>query len=279
MSLHWLRGKPLIEAAVFSVIVLSAVFAPFIAPSSPLQIDLTQALAPPFYGAGATLEHPLGTDNLGRDILSRLIWGGRVSLLLAFGVILLGGTVGTVLGLISGYLSGLVDALIQRGVEAILSLPTIMIALVFVMVVGQSESAVLLILSPFVAARFARMVRGEALSIRESSYVALARVAGASKARILGRHILPNVASTVIVIATLEVGHMILLEASLGFLGVGVPPPTPEWGLMISEGRQYFADQPWLAMFPGLAIMATVLSLNSIGDWLRDVLDPKLQHI
>jgi peptide/nickel transport system permease protein len=212
---------------------------------------------------------------VGRDILTRVIYGGRVSLLLAGGVLVLGGTVGIVLGLISGYWAGKTDAVIQRGVEAILSLPTLMVALAFVFVLGQSFLSVVLVLSPFIAARFARMVRGEALRIREMSYVALARVAGASAGRIILRHILPNVAGTIIVVATLEVGILILVEASLSFLGVGVPPPTPAWGLMVADGREYLATKYWLTLFPGLAIVATVLSINWIGDWLRDVLDPK----
>jgi peptide/nickel transport system permease protein len=190
---------------------------------------------------------------------------------------LLGGSIGVVLGLISGYFAGKLDTAIQRGVEVILSLPTIMVALVAVYVLGQSFLSVVLVLSPFIAARFARMVRGEALTIRKRSFVALAQVAGASHLRIIAKHILPNVAGTIIVISTLEIGHLILLEASLSFLGVGVPPPTPAWGLMVADGREYLSTKYWLSLFPGLAIMATVLSINWLGDWLRDILDPKTQ--
>jgi peptide/nickel transport system permease protein len=176
-------------------------------------------------------------------------------------------------------MAGSIDGIIQRGVEAVLSLPTIMVALVFVFVLGQSFTSVVLILAPFIAARFARMVRGDALTIRNMNYVLLARVAGASHARIIFRHILPNVASTLIVIATLEIGALILVESSLSFLGVGVPPPTPAWGLMVADGRDYLATKYWLTLFPGLAIVLTVLSINWIGDWLRDVLDPKRQYL
>lgn len=273
------RTLPIIPVAILATMALGAIFANQVAPHPPLEMDLSNALAPPFYHEGGSWTYPLGTDRLGRDIFSRLIHGGQVSLFLAFSVIVIGGSIGTALGLTSGYVGGRVDAVIQRGVEAILSLPTIMVALVFVFVLGQSFSSIVLILSPFIAASFARMVRGEALSLREKDYVALAHVAGASHLRIILRHILPNVAGTIIVIATLEVGALILVEASLSFLGVGVPPPTPAWGLMIDDGRQYLTTKYWLSVFPGLAIVVTVLSINWIGDWLRNALDPKRQII
>ena len=274
-----LRETPMIPLAIIGALILGAIFAPLLAPYDPVKIDLTSALKPPFFQEGGSTAHLLGTDKLGRDILSRLIYGGRISLVVAGAVILVGGGVGTFLGLISGYSARRLDAMIQRGVEAVLSLPTIMVALVFVYVVGQSLISVILVLSPFIAARFTRMVRGDVLRIREHNYVALARVAGASDARIIFRHILPNVASTIIVIATLEIGAVILVEASLSFLGVGVPAPTPAWGLMIADGREYLSTKYWMSLFPGLAIMATVLSINWIGDWLRDILDPKRQFV
>ena len=271
--------SPLIPAIVLAALVLSALFAPFIAPYSPTKTNLAHAMQPPFFQEGGSLAFPLGTDKVGRDILSRVIYGGQGSLMLAFWVLLIGGTTGTVLGLISGYMAGRIDNLIQRAAEAILSLPTIMVALVFVFVIGQSFTSVVLILSPFIAARFARMVRGDALTIRAMNYVSLARVAGASHLRIIFHHILPNVAGTLIVITTLEVGALILVETSLSFLGVGVPPPTPAWGLMVADGREYLATKYWLTLFPGLAIVLTVLSVNWIGDWLRDILDPKRKHL
>jgi peptide/nickel transport system permease protein len=274
-----LRRMPIIPIVLLGALTLAALFAPIVAPHDPLAIDLAKALAPPVWHEGGSAEHPLGTDRLGRDILSRVIYGGQVSLLLAFSVLLIGGTVGVVLGLVSGYVGGRSDSVIQRGIEAVLSLPTIMVALVFVFVLGQSFASVVLILAPFITASFARMVRGEAMTVRGMNYVALARVAGASHLRIIGRHILPNVAGTIIVIATLEVGALILVEASLSFLGVGVPPPTPAWGLMVDDGREYLATRYWLSLFPGLAIVVTVLSINWIGDWLRNVLDPKRQEL
>jgi peptide/nickel transport system permease protein len=278
-SIAALRRLPVIPLVILGILALSALFAPIVAPHPPLEINLANSLLPPFYHDGGSLTYPLGTDQLGRDILSRIIYGGRISILLASSVIAIGGTVGTVLGLISGYRSGVTDTIVQRGVEAILSLPTIMVAIVFVFVMGQGVLSVVLILSPFIAASFTRMVRGDTLSVRNMQYVSLARVAGASHARILFRHVLPNVAGTIIVLATLELGALILVEASLSFLGVGIPPPMPAWGLMVDAGREFIATRYWLTLFPGLAIVATVLSINWIGDWLRNVLDPKQQVV
>lgn len=273
------RSLPIIPLVVLGALVISAAFADILAPHDPVEVDLINAFQPPFYQAGGTMEYPLGTDELGRDILSRLMYGGRVSLVLALSVTALGMLVGVPLGLVSGYVGGLTDAVIQRIVEAVLSLPTIMVALVCVFVLGQTYASIVLILSPFVAAELARMVRGDALAIRRTNYTALARVAGASHLRLLWRHILPNVAGTIIVVATLQIGALILVESSLSFLGVGVPPPTPAWGLMIEGGREYVATKYWLSLFPGLAIVLTVLSINWIGDWLRNVLDPKQQQL
>lgn len=273
------KHAPIIPLVVLGTLALAALLAPVVAPHPPLEIDLSSAFEPPFYHEGGSFEHPLGTDRLGRDVLSRIIHGGRVSLVLAASVLLIGGPVGIALGLFSGYVGGFADSIFQRGVEAILSLPTIMVALVVVFVLGPSLTSIALILVPFIAASFARMVRGETLAIRNMNYVALARVAGASPLRIITRHILPNVAGTIIVLATLEVGTLILTEATLSFLGVGIPPPTPAWGLMINEGREFFATRYWLTLFPGLAIVFTVFSINWIGDWLRNVLDPKWQEL
>jgi peptide/nickel transport system permease protein len=273
------RSLPIIPLVILGALVLGAVFADILAPHDPLRVDLLNAFQPPFYQSGGSLGHPLGTDELGRDILSRLMHGGRVSLILALSVTALGTLVGVPLGLVSGYVGGLTDAFIQRLVEAVLSLPTIMVALVCVFVLGQTYASIVLILTPFVAAEMARMVRGDALAIRRTSYTALARVAGASHLRILWRHILPNVAGTIIVVATLQIGALILVESSLSFLGVGVPPPTPAWGLMIDGGREYVATKYWLSLFPGLAIVLTVLAINWFGDWLRNVLDPKQQQL
>lgn len=270
---------PLIPSIMIAILVVFAIFAPLIAPHDPVRVDVMANLLPPVWHEEGSSEHLLGTDKLGRDVLSRIIYGSRLSLSLSLIVVAMGGSVGVLLGMISGYLGGIVDAFIQRGVEAMLALPTILVALVFVFTFGFGFWNVIFILSPFIAARFTRMVRAETLSIRERDYVAIAKVIGASKARILRRHVLPNVANTVIVLATLEVGHLILVESSLSFLGVGIPPPNPAWGLMVSEGREYIATAYWISLFPGLAILATVLSFNLFGDWLRDALDPRRRQL
>ena len=212
-------------------------------------------------------------------MFSRIIYGSRISLALSLLVIAIGGGAGVIFGTISGYTGGLADALVQRAVEAILALPLILVALSFVFTFGFSFWNVIFILCPFVAARFARIVRGETLSIRERDYVAVAKVIGAPTHQIVLKHILPNVLNTVVVISTLEVGHIILVESSLSFLGVGIPPPNPAWGLMVADGRQYITTAYWITLFPGLAILATVLSINLFGDWLRDTLDPRRRQL
>lgn len=278
-AMSFVRRMPLVPTFVLSVLLISAIFAPFVAPHSPTKQNLSNALAPPMWQPGGSWQFPLGTDKLGRDVLSRVMHGARVSLSLSILVILMGGTAGTALGVLSGYMGGKTDAIIQRGVEAILSLPLILVALVFVFRFGSSFSSVIFILTPFLAARFIRMIRGESLSVRERDFIALSKVIGTPTYKIFYKHMLPNVFNTVIVVATLEVGHLILLESSLSFLGVGVPPPRPAWGLMIADGRDFIATKYWLSLFPGLAILGTVLSLNLFGDWLRDTFDPRRRQI
>ncbi|HEU0022659.1 MAG TPA: ABC transporter permease [Dehalococcoidia bacterium] len=268
-----LRRAPMVPMIILGVLLIFVVFAPLIATHDPVQNDIMNNLAPP------SLANILGTDQLGRDVYSRIIYGSRISLALSLLVIAIGGGTGIIFGTISGYMGGRADALVQRGVEAVLALPLILVALSFVFTFGFSFWNVVLILCPFVAARFARIVRGETLSVRERDYVALARVIGAPTHRIVLKHILPNVFNTVVVISTLEVGHIILVESSLSFLGVGIPPPKPAWGLMVSEGRQFITSAYWITLFPGLAILATVLSLNLFGDWLRDTMDPRRREL
>ena len=270
---------PLISSSVLAVLVCFALLAPIIAPHSPTQIDVGNSFSPPAWHEEGEFSNFLGTDKLGRDVFSRLIYGARVSLTLSLFIILIGGGSGTLLGILSGYLGKTADAVLQRFVELILALPTILVALVFVFTFGTSFTSVMFVLSPFLAARFIRIVRGETLTVRERDYVAIAQVIGSPTYRILWRHILPNVFNTVIVLATLEVGHLILLESSLSFLGVGVPPPNPAWGLMVSDGREFITSAYWITLFPGLAILAAVLSLNLFGDWLRDTLDPRRRQL
>ena len=274
-----LKRAPKIPTVILGILLAFGLFGQWLAPHDPISIDLAKSFAPPVWHEGGSASNILGTDKLGRDILSRVIIGSRVSLALSLTIIALGGGAGVILGLISGYSGRKVDSLIQRGVEVILAMPTILVALVFVFTVGRSFESVMFILSPFLAARFTRIVRGETLSIRERDFVAVAKVIGTPSWMILLRHILPNVFNTVIVLATLEVGHLILLEASLSFLGVGVPPPHPAWGLMVAGGREFISSAYWIALFPGLAILFAVLSINLFGDWLRDTLDPRRRQL
>lgn len=274
-----MRRAPLVSTSILGLLIFCAIFAPWLTPHNPIKTDVMANLLPPVWQEGGSWDYILGTDKLGRDILSRIIAGSRLSLSLSLIVILLGGSVGSILGMVSGYFGGIVDAVIQRCVEAMLALPTILVALVFVFTFGFGFWNVVFILSPFIAARFARMVRAETLVMKEREYVAIAKITGASTLRIIVLHILPNVANTIIVLATMEVGHLILVELSLSFLGVGIPPPNPAWGLMVAEGRAFIATSYWISLFPGLAIVLTVLSVNLFGDWLRDALDPRRKDL
>ena len=261
------------------LLVLPGLFAPYLAPHNPIRGSLRARLKPPVWVQGGTIAHPLGTDKVGRDILSRIIYGARISLAVSVVAILVSGAIGTALGLMAGYFGGRLDALIMRLVDISLGLPVILLALVFVAAIGASFGTVVMVTAILLWARYARQVRGETLSIRERDFIARARVAGASHFRIMLRYIFPNVVNTLTVLATLQIGAVILLESALSFLGAGIPRPTPTWGSMIADGRDLIVVAWWIAMFPGLAIMLTVLSLNLLGDWLRDYLDPKLRNV
>jgi len=273
------RNLPCFSGAVLVALVLCAVFAAVLAPQSPTEGDITAKLIPPIWMERGDPAHPLGTDRFGRDVLSRIIYGSRISLLVSLIAIGVAGTFGTLLGLISGYRGGVTDALLMRLTDIGLSLPTILIAVVLVAVSEPSFRNVILITALLLWPRFARQVRGETLAIKEQDFVALAVVAGRSSAWIIRRHIFPNVVPTLLVISTLQVGYVILLEGTLSFLGVGVPPPNPAWGLMIADGRGFLATAWWISLFPGLAMLLTVLAVNLLGDWLRDHLDPKLRQL
>jgi peptide/nickel transport system permease protein len=271
------------------VLVLPAIFANWIAPHNPRVGSLSNRLTPPVWvdaeGEGifatpaGTWTYPLGTDKQGRDILTRIIYGARVSLMVAVISIILAGITGTTLGLMAGYFGGNVDHLIMRLVDIALSIPAILLALVLAVVLGPSFQTVIIVIVSIFWSRYARLVRGETLRLKHQDFVARARVAGASDARIIARHVFPNVVNTIIVLATLEVGQVILLEATLSFLGAGLPRPTPAWGLMVASGRELIVTAWWVAAFPGLAIVLAVLSMNLFGDWLRDKLDPKLRNL
>jgi len=273
LSLPWFPG------IVLAALVFTAVFAPYLAPHSPTDGDITQKSIPPVWMERGDREHPLGTDRFGRDVLSRIIWGSRISLLVSLVAIGVAGTFGTLLGLISGYRGGLTDTILMRLTDIGLSLPTILIAVVLVAVSEPSFKNVVLVIALLLWPRFARQIRGETLAIKEYDFVALAVVAGRSSAWIIRRHIFPNVVPTLLVISTLQVGYVILLEGTLSFLGVGVPPPNPAWGLMIADGRGFLATAWWISLFPGLAMLLTILAVNLMGDWLRDHLDPKLRQL
>ena len=227
---------------------------------------------------GGMSKYILGTDPLGRDILSRLIEGARISLIIVTVVLSIGVTTGTVLGMVAGYLGGKIDEIIMRIVDFTFAVPFIMVALVIVIVLGQSLTIIILLLAFFSWPAFARQIRAEVLSLRERDYVLQAKISGASTGRILVKHIFPGVVNTVIVVATLRVGSLILAESILSFLGVGIPPPTPSWGTMTAEGRDFLLTDWWISFFPGLAIFLVVASMNFLGDWIRDFLDPRLRQ-
>ncbi|MBI5031588.1 MAG: ABC transporter permease [Chloroflexi bacterium] len=259
---------------IILILVLMAIFAQQIAPYDPTAGSLLDRLKPPVWQDGGSTAHLLGTDVLGRDTFSRLIYGARTSLAVAVIAILVAGTIGSALGIAAGYLGGWVDLIVMRTADLAFSFPTILLAMVLAVIFGASFGNIILVISLVLWAEYARMARGESLKIKSMDYVALARVAGVSKITIMLRHILPNVASSLIILGTLQVGVVIILESSLSFLGVGMPPPTPDWGAMISEGRSYVVTAWWLSLMPGVAILLTVLAFNLLGDALTEWLNP-----
>ena len=274
------RQYPVIPLLILLILlIIPAIFADIIAPHDPEGLNLRSRLQPPAWLEGGSWQYALGTDKQGFDILSRIIHGARISLSISLLAIALGGGVGTALGLLAAYRGGWVDTLIMRIVDIKLAFPSILLALVLVAVSGPGFQTVVLVIALLLWARFARMVRGEALAIKQQDFIARAQVAGASPLRIMLRHIFPNVVNTVVVLATLEVGHVIILESTLSFLGAGLVEPTPAWGLMVSGGRTLIVSAWWLFFFPTMAIVLTVLSMNLLGDWLRDRLDPKLRNV
>jgi peptide/nickel transport system permease protein len=259
--------------------IIVAVFAPFFAPYDPEAGTLYEQFIPLSWMEGGDSAHFLGTDYFGRDILTRLIYGARVSLSIAAVCVVIAGGVGTAVGLISGYFGGWVDIVIMRVVDSVLSFPVILIAILLAVTLGPSYQNIILIIALFAWPRYARQIRGEVLSIREQEYVALAKVAGCSPWRMMWKHIFPNTVPTLLVLTTFQIGHVIMYESFLSFLGVGIPPPTPTWGAMTSEGRDYIGTYWWLSALPGLAILITILSSNLLGDWIRDRLDPRLRQV
>ncbi len=274
-----LLRMPWTAFVIIVILVLVAVFAPVLAPHSPTEQSLPDKLQPPAWQDGGSMKHPLGTDLLGRDVLSRLVYGARVSLTVALSALLAGGGVGLMLGILAGYAGGRVDTLIMRVVDATLTFPTILIALLLTVSLGQGLQTIVLAVTLIIWARFARLVRGEVLAVKARDFVALARVHGCSHLRIMAIHIVPNVMNTFMVLITLHIGFVIIVEASLSFLGAGIAPPTPSWGQMVADGRSHIAGAWWLSVLPGAAIMLVVLAFNLFGDWLRDWLDPRLRQV
>jgi ABC-type dipeptide/oligopeptide/nickel transport system permease subunit len=263
---------------VLLIIVLLALFAPWLAPHNPDELNLVEAkLVPPFFSPGGNWVYPLGTDASGRDVLSRLLYGGRVSLFIGIVPVLLGCVLGIPLGLISGYLGGFIDEILMRINDILLAFPSILLALIVVAFLGQGLFNLMLAVGLANAPAFARIVRGAVLSERHKDYVASAVGLGATHARVLGRHVLPNIMNAVLVIMTLNFASALLEAAGLSFLGLGVKPPTAEWGAMLADGKNYFYDGWWMIFFPGVAIFLVVMSLNILGDALRDALDPRLK--
>jgi len=262
---------------VFLVLAVASIAAPWLWPVDPLAQELTNRLRPPVWLGGDWM-HPLGTDDLGRDMLSRLLHGGRVSLLIGLSATVISGIIGSALGLIAGYFRGRADSVIMFLINARLSMPLILIALVVVSLAGSSLQMVILVLGFLLWDRFAVVVRAATLQVRGQEFVLAAQVAGASSTRILWSEILPNVFGPLVVVATLEMAHAILLEAALSFLGLGVQPPTPSWGLMVAEGKKHLLFSSWMINIPGFAIFALVLSINLIGDGIRDIAAPDGRH-
>ena len=261
-------------------IAFVAVFANVLAPHDPEIGALAARFRPPAWQAGGSMEYLLGTDHLGRDVLSRLIFGARVSMVVGFTAVIFAGVVGTVLGIVSGYLGGWVDQVIMRITDTWLALPALTFAIFLAAIVGPSEMNIVIILGLVYWTRYARVIRGEVLSLKEREFVKLAIVAGCSKRTIMRRHILPNVINSAIVLGTLMLGVVIVTEAALSFLGVGVPPPKPAWGLMLADGKKgMMVGYWWLTVLPGVCIMLMVLSANLLGDWLRVKLDPQLRQL
>lgn len=276
-----LRELPVTSTSILLLITFLAIFAPWIAPHDPLSaVPGAAQFAPPGWAEGGSWDTPLGTDNLSRDVLSRTIYGARVSVIVGLTGTAVAGAIGLVMGVAAGYFGGWVDSVIMRIVDAWLAVPTLVLAILMATVLGPSLWNIVLILGVVYWTRYARILRSEVLSLREQEFVRLAQVAGASRLRIIMKHIVPNVLNTWLVLASLTVGVVIIAEASLSFLGVGVPPPTPAWGSMLTEGRSaLITSRPHLIYGPALLIGLTVLAANLFGDWMRVKLDPRQRNL
>jgi peptide/nickel transport system permease protein len=271
------RRTALFGLMVVAVVLLAALFAPFISPFDPLAQDISQRLKEPGWQDAQGRVHPLGTDHLGRDILARVIYGSRIALLVGLAAVLISGILGMAIGLVAGYFGGKVDDVLMRLADVQLAFPFILLAIAVIGVLGPNLRNIIIVIGVSSWVVYARVVRGEVLSIREREFVQAAIALGGGSGRILVRHILPNAFTPWLVVATLDMARVVVLESALSFLGLGVQPPTPTWGGMLADGRVYLSTAWWLATFPGLAILVTVLGINLFGDGLRDTLDPRLK--
>ena len=261
-------------AIVVALVAVAALAAPLIAPHDPNAQDLAQNALPPAWLAGGKGAFALGTDHLGRDLLSRILWGARVSFAVGLSVVLIGGSIGVMLGVVAGFYGKVVDEVITRVADVQLAFPFVLLAVAIVGVLGPNLRNIIFVLGVTSWVQYVRVVRAETLSLRERDFVQAALAAGATQARVMVRHILPNLASSVSVLATFEVARAVILESALSFLGLGVSPGTPSWGTMLADGRQFLDTAWWMGTFPGIAIVVTVLGVNLLGDGLRDALDP-----
>ena len=275
----FMRRYPVIATVVLVLLATGAVFAPFLSPYDPGKRILDDREIPPIWASDGVASHPLGTDHLGRDIFSRILYGARISLMVAGIAVSVGVIAGTATGLIAGYFGGWVDEILMRAVDLWLALPFLLLVLVVAVSLGSSLSTVIWLLAVSSWSTGARNIRGDVLSLKTLDYVALAKVSGANNVRIILRHLLPHVLHIVIVVTTLRTGQLIIAEAGLSFLGVGVPASTPTWGNMIAEGQQFLLTSWWIAILPGIAIFFTVMAFNFLGDWLRDHFDPRLRQV
>ncbi|PYN96558.1 MAG: peptide ABC transporter permease [Candidatus Rokuibacteriota bacterium] len=273
------RRWPVVSIAIVVLFVAAAILAPLLSPGDPYEQSLRNRFRPPVWEERGSWAHPLGTDRLGRDLLSRIVWGSRVSLAAGVVTVLLASAFGAAVGLVAGYYGGRVDATLMRITDATMAFPVILLALILAVTAGPSFANVVMAIAVILWARYARVIRGQTLTLMQLDFIAQARIAGAGATRIILRHLLPNTLNTLVVLVTLQVGYVIIVEASLSFLGAGIPPPTPAWGSMIAEGRDFVTSAWWVSLFPGVAILLVVLAFNLLGDWLRDTLDPKLRQL
>ncbi|HWA19596.1 MAG TPA: ABC transporter permease [Devosia sp.] len=271
------QGLPWFAIIVLGLTVFAAAFAHLLSPYDPNIMSLGSRLKPPGW-IGPDGLHLLGTDSIGRDLFTRICYGARVSLLVAGIGVVFGGGMGLIVGIVAGYLGGRIDSVLMRLTDVFMALPSLLIALVFVMTVGPGLVTTIVALSIISWSRFARIIRSEVLSLKERDYVLLARVAGCSPLRVMAVHILPNVTNTFVILCSLQVSELVLTESTLSFLGAGVPPPTPTWGNMAADGRDFLSNAWWISVAPGLALALVVYSFNAFGDWLRDKLDPRLKQ-